>query len=101
MRRGVGGLQRGQRAVVERAAAKLINRGAKIHHGAACLEAVTVASVENGAPAGRQDNLRESCELLDHRRLAGAETGLAFEFENNGDLDARAALNHLVRVVEG
>src|SRR5258705_13761646 len=63
-------------------------------------EQVAIFLAQNCPTAGGEHNIIQAHELAQDGRFARAESQLAFDFENHGDLDSRAALNFVVAVVE-
>ena len=98
---GVRCLQQRAVAVVARAVPEFVDARSQVDHGATGVERCTVRRIEHGAAAGCEDHTAQSREFVDHCRLAGTESGLALDIEDDRNLDARACLDLVVGVEEG
>ena len=99
-RQRVGRLQQRAVAVVAGAVPQIVDGRAQVHDGAARVQQPAVLLVEHRPAPGGEHDLLQRGQLLDHGRLARAESRLALQLEDHRDLHPGAAFDHLVRVVE-
>ncbi len=78
----------------------LVQGGLQIHHRAAFGQQAPVLRIEHRAAAGREHDPVEQRQPLDRLLFAGTESGLAFLFEDERDVDAGPVLDVGIAVME-
>ena len=95
---GIGSLQQGAVFVVTGALPQIFYLCAQVDHRAVAAEVVAILLAQYRATPGRQHDVSLSGKLLDDRRFTGSETGLSFQFENQGDFDPGALFDFMIGV---
>ena len=92
--------EQGPVLVVAGAHIKVVRLRPQVDHEAAGAEPVAVLRAQDRAAAGRQDDSRPLCELVEEGGFPGAKSRLALDLENHRHLDAAAALELVVGIDE-
>src|SRR5215831_5536056 len=74
--------------------------GVKINHGTVLLESRSIGGAHHCAPAGREHDVLQARELLDHCLFPIAKGRFTLHLEYRGNGDAESALELLIRIDE-
>lgn len=86
--------------VAPNAPEQMVDRGAQVDDGTVCCKFGAIGRIKYGATPGGKHHVLLLHEFSQHAFFAGAKSGLAFQFKDQGNADASVPLDFMVTVVK-